>query len=65
MEQASSFALRRGLPARITGSAGAGVLFMGLPDRLPAAELAALLADLRPVAMASVATPWCSGRELP
>ncbi|HUC13244.1 MAG TPA: FAD-binding oxidoreductase [Acidimicrobiales bacterium] len=49
VEQASSIALQFGLPARLTGSAGAGVLFMGLPDRVPAVVLAALLADLRAV----------------
>jgi glycolate oxidase FAD binding subunit len=49
VEQASSIALQLGLPARVTGSAGTGVLFMGLPDRVPAVVLAALVADLRAV----------------
>ncbi len=49
VEQASSIALKLGLPARVTGSAGTGVLFMGLPDRVPPVVLAALVADLRAV----------------
>ncbi len=47
VEQASSVALQLGQPARLTGSAGTGVLFMGLPDSVPAVVLAALVADLR------------------
>jgi glycolate dehydrogenase FAD-binding subunit len=49
VEQASSIALHLGLPARVTGSAGTGVLFMGLPDSVPPLVLAALVADLRAV----------------
>jgi glycolate dehydrogenase FAD-binding subunit len=49
VEQASSIALHLGLPARVTGSAGTGVLFMGLPDSVPPGVLAALVADLRAV----------------
>jgi glycolate oxidase FAD binding subunit len=49
VEQAGSIALELGLPARVTGSAGTGVLFMGLPDSTPAVVVASLLADLRAV----------------
>ncbi len=47
VSRASSVAADRGLAARTAGSAGSGVLFMGLPAQLPAQVLLALLEDLR------------------
>jgi glycolate oxidase FAD binding subunit len=45
--RAGSAALDRALAARTAGSAGSGVLFMGLPWQLPAPVLRSLLEDLR------------------
>ncbi|HUC13463.1 MAG TPA: FAD-binding oxidoreductase [Acidimicrobiales bacterium] len=47
VECSSELAEKHGLAANLSGSAGCGVFFMGLEGTLPAAPIAALLADLR------------------
>jgi glycolate oxidase FAD binding subunit len=49
VERASSLARDQGVTARIAGSAGAGVLYMGFGDEVDADSCAALLAGLREV----------------
>jgi glycolate oxidase FAD binding subunit len=48
-ERASSLARDEGVPASIAGSAGSGVLYMGLEDDIGAAGCAALLRGLREI----------------
>jgi glycolate oxidase FAD binding subunit len=47
VQRASSLAIDHALAARITGSAGSGVLFMGLPADVRAGVLSTLLEELR------------------
>ena len=47
VQRASSLALDQALAARIAGSAGSGVLFIGLPAEVAAPELSALVHGLR------------------
>jgi glycolate oxidase FAD binding subunit len=49
VEQASSVAREHEVTARVAGSAGSGVLFMGLPAEVPAEALKSMLEDLRRV----------------
>jgi glycolate oxidase FAD binding subunit len=49
VQRAVALAVDRALSPRVAGSAGSGVLFMGLPADVAAETLAALLEDLRPL----------------
>jgi glycolate oxidase FAD binding subunit len=49
VQRASSLALDQALAARIAGSAGSGVLFIGLPTEVAAPELIALVHGLRSI----------------
>ena len=49
VEQAGTVAREYDLPARVAGSAGSGVLFVGLPAEVPAEALGSVLEDLRRV----------------
>ena len=49
VQRAGALALGHALSSRVAGSAGSGVLFMGLPADVPTETLAVLLADLRPL----------------
>ena len=49
VERATLFARDRGVPAKITGSAGSGVLYMGLEEEVGADSCAALLRGLRDI----------------
>ncbi len=49
VDRASSLARDHALDARVAGSAGSGVLYMGLPAEVPAEDLKNVLEDLRSV----------------
>jgi glycolate oxidase FAD binding subunit len=49
VDRASSLARDHALDARVAGSAGSGVLYMGLPAEVPAEDLKIVLEDLRSV----------------
>jgi glycolate oxidase FAD binding subunit len=49
VQRAGELALGQALSSRVAGSAGSGVLFMGLPAGIPSETLAVLLEDLRSV----------------